>query len=96
MPFPSGQSAQGMANGALPPEVQQALVRLAEAQARALNNSRWVGRRFAEDVRAMHYGERDVEPIHGEATPEEAKGLLEEGIEVVPLPFPVAPPKSLN
>ncbi|MCX7676201.1 MAG: DUF1178 family protein [Alteraurantiacibacter sp.] len=96
MPFPSGQSAQGMANGAFPPEVQQALVRLAEAQARALKNSRWVGRRFAEDVRAMHYGERDVEPIHGEATPEEAKGLLEEGIEVVPLPFPVAPPKSLN
>lgn len=88
--------AQGMANMPMPPEVQHALARLAEAQARALANSTWVGRRFADDARAMHYGERDPAPIHGETSPTEARQLLEEGIEVAPLPFPVAPPDELN
>lgn len=87
---------QGMANMPMPPEVQEALARLAEAQARSLANSTWVGRRFADDARAMHYGERDPEPIHGEASPAEAQQLLEEGIAVAPLPFPVAPPDELN
>lgn len=89
-------AAQGMANTPMPPEVQQALAKLAEAQARALANSTWVGKRFADDARAMHYGERDPAPIHGEASPAEARQLLEEGIEVAPLPFPVAPPDELN
>lgn len=88
--------AQGMANMPLPPEVQQAMHQLARAQARALANSTWVGARFADDARAMHYGERDPAPIHGEASPAEARQLIEEGIEVAPLPFPVAPPDELN
>ena len=88
--------AQGMANMPMPPEVQQALAKLAEAQAKALANSTWVGKRFADDARAMHYGERDPATIHGEATPSEARQLLEEGIDVAPLPFPVAPPDELN
>ncbi len=85
-----------MGGGPMPPEVQQALKALAEAQARALEGSKWVGKRFAEDARAMHYGERDAAPIHGEASAEEARKLLDEGIEVLPLPFPVAPPDELN
>lgn len=93
---PGPVPAQGVANVPMPPEVQQALVKLAEAQARALANSTWVGKRFADDARAMHYGERDPAPIHGEASPAEARQLLEEGIEVAPLPFPVAPPDELN
>ncbi|MFC3096439.1 DUF1178 family protein [Alteraurantiacibacter palmitatis] len=87
---------QQMSNAPVPPEVQQALARLAEAQARALKNSKWVGSRFADDARAMHYGEIDPAPIHGEASLEEAKRLLDEGVEIVPLPFPVAPPKAIN
>ena len=86
----------GISNAPMPPEVQQALAKLADAQARALKNSRWVGPRFAEDARAMHYGEREAEAIYGEASPQEAQSLIEEGIEVAPLPFPVAPPKDLN
>lgn len=89
-------SPPAISNAPMPPEVQQALVKLAEAQARALQNSRWVGPRFAEDARAMHYGERDAEAIYGEASPQEAQRLIDEGIEVAPLPFPVAPPKDLN
>lgn len=96
-PAAATQSArQPMARGAMPPEVTAALTRLAEAQARALRDSTWVGDAFAEQTRAMHYGERDAETIHGQASVEEAQALFEEGIPVAPLPFPVAPPDELN
>jgi hypothetical protein len=87
---------QVLANGPLPPEVTEALRNLAEAQASALKNSRWVGTAFAEQSRAMHYGERETETIHGQATFDEARELFEEGIPVSALPFPVAPPDELN
>ena len=87
---------QAMARGPMPPEVAEALQKLAEAQAKALKDSKWVGESFAEQSRAMHYGERPPETIHGQATPEEAIELFEEGVPVAPLPFPVAPPEDLN
>lgn len=85
-----------MANTPMPPEVQKALAALAKAQAEALRNSTWVGDKFAEETRKMHYGERDEAPIHGQASLAEAKALIEEGVPVAPLPFPVAPPDKLN
>ena len=85
-----------MAKGALPPEAIKMMQALAIMQAKALEKSRWVGDSFAEATREMHYGEREVEPIHGEATIKEARDLIEEGIEVAPLPFPVAPPGEAN
>ncbi len=81
---------------ALPPEAQAMFEALAKVQAEALKQSRWVGDDFAEQSRAIHYGERDAEPIHGKATLEEAKELLEEGVAVMPLPFPVVPPEQAN
>jgi hypothetical protein len=87
---------QPMARGPMPPEVAEALGKLAEAQTRALQASRWVGDAFAEQTRAMHYGERDPETIHGQASLEDAQALFEEGIPVAPLPFPIAPPDELN
>ena len=90
------ETARPMANTPMPPEVQKALAALAKAQAEALKQSTWVGDRFAEESRAMHYGERDETPIHGQATLAEAKALIEEGVPVAPLPFPVAPPDKLN
>jgi len=45
-----------------------------------------VGRDFAEQARKIHYGEADPRGIYGEATTEEARELLEEGIDVLPLP----------
>jgi hypothetical protein len=85
-----------VANTAMPPEVQKALAALAKAQSAALKNSTWVGDKFAEETRKMHYGERDEAPIHGQASLAEAKALIEEGVPVAPLPFPVAPPEKLN
>ncbi|MCU4653689.1 DUF1178 family protein [Roseibacterium sp. SDUM158016] len=51
--------------------------------------STYVGRRFAAEARAMHLGERDEGAIHGEATPEEARALIEEGVPIAPLPMPI-------
>lgn len=95
-----GPVAQGerqpMSGGKIPPEVQQAMRALAEAQAKALSESKWVGENFAEESRAMHYGERELEAIHGKATLEEAKELLDEGIEIAPVLFPMEEPDKLN
>ncbi|MEN7537119.1 DUF1178 family protein [Aurantiacibacter flavus] len=85
-----------VANAPMPPKVAAALEQLAKAQADALKNSTWVGKGFAEQSRAMHYGEREQAAIHGEASIDEARELLEEGVPIAPLPLPVAPPEELN
>ena len=51
-------------------------------------NSDYVGEDFAREARAMHAGEAPERAIHGEARPEEARALIEEGVPVTPLPFP--------
>ena len=81
---------------AMPPEAVKMMQALAMMQAEAIKQSRWTGDSFAEEARAMHYGERDAEPIHGQATLEEAKDLLDEGVAVAPLLFPVVPPGEAN
>lgn len=89
-------SAQPMANTPMPPDLQKAMAALAKVQAEVLRNSTWVGDKFADETRRMHYGERDQAPIHGQASLTEARALIEEGVAVAPLPFPVAPPDKLN
>jgi len=78
------------------PEMKAMLAAMAQLQARMLEKSEWVGRRFADEARAIHLGEREAGTIHGEATPAEAKALAEEGVGVLPLPFPVIPPDQRN
>mgnify|MGYP000951474693 CR=1 FL=1 len=46
----------------------------------------YVGPRFSEEARKIHYDEAPARGIYGEATAEEARALLEEGVEVLPLP----------
>ena len=90
------ESHRPMARAPLPPQLREALAALARAQAEALKHSTWVGERFAEESRAMYYGEREQAPIHGQASLDEARALVEEGVSIAPLPFPVAPPEKLN
>lgn len=92
----ASESKKPVSGGKIPHEVRKAMEALAKAQAKALENSRWVGDGFAEESRAMHYGEKDLEAIHGKATLKEAKELLDEGISLAPLPFPVPEPDELN
>ena len=56
----------------------------------------FVGTRFADEARAMHYGEKEHRPVWGETTPQEAKSLVEEGVQTTPLPEPFAPPKPID
>lgn len=50
-------------------------------------NSDYVGLRFADEARAMHEGRSESRSIHGEARPEEARRLIEDGVPIAPLPF---------
>lgn len=52
-------------------------------------NADYVGDKFAEEARKIHFGEADQRGIYGEATLDEAKGLAEDGVEFMPIPvFP--------
>ena len=79
-----------------PQTVKRMLAGMAEAQRKALEQSSWVGERFADEARAIHLGEADARAIHGKATRAEAEQLADEGIKVAPLPFPVAEPGEEN
>src|SRR5215213_1366313 len=50
-------------------------------------NAEHVGGRFPDEARKMHYGDIEHRSIYGEATPGQARELLEEGIEIHPLPI---------
>lgn len=60
---------------------------LARLRAEVEANSDYVGTRFADQARAMHDGDMPSRPIHGEARPDEARRLIEDGVPVAPLPF---------
>lgn len=83
-------------DGPSPEQAKAMLKALAEAQAEALKNSEWVGKGFADQARAMHLGDVEHRSIHGQTTLEEARSLLEDGVPVAPLPFPVRPPGADN
>ncbi len=75
-PAPSLRDPRNAAEAAL-----EALRRKVEA------SSDYVGLGFAEEARAMHEGSKPARAIHGEARPEEARRLIEEGVPIAPLPF---------
>jgi hypothetical protein len=79
-----------------PEEMKAMLVALAKAQAKLLEGSEHVGSRFASEARAMQDGDAPERPIHGQATVEEAKSLIEDGVPVMPLPLPLVPPDSAH
>jgi len=60
--------------------------KLKELRDQITKNAQYVGPRFPEEARKIHYGETEHRSIYGEASPEEAKDLHEEGIEFHPLP----------
>ncbi len=63
----------------------------AKAREHVAENFDYVGDGFAEEARAMYYGETDDRPIWGETTAEEREALKEEGVQAMPLPAPFAP-----
>ncbi len=90
---------------AISPQVAEAAENLAQAHPEAVQmvqeawmkmvkhviaNTEDVGQNFAEEARKMHYGESEERNIRGQASVEETQELLEEGIDVMPLPVPDA------
>lgn len=65
-------------------EAEQALQKMRKE---VEENSDYVGLNFAAEARAIHDGDKPNRSIYGEAKPEEAKALIEDGIPVAPLPF---------
>ncbi len=70
------------------PDPHQAALReaLKELRQKVTENADYVGDRFAEEARKIHYKEGEARGIYGEATADEAKALVEEGIDFQPLP----------
>jgi hypothetical protein len=66
-------------------EATQALLHLARE---LLARTQDVGKRFAEEARKIHYGEAQARPIRGQATPQQTRDLLEEGVQVMPFVLP--------
>ncbi|WP_316395903.1 DUF1178 family protein [Bradyrhizobium sp. 33ap4] len=60
--------------------------KLKELRDHIVKNADNVGDRFPNEARKMHYGDIEHRPIYGEASPEEARALIDEGVEVSPLP----------
>jgi hypothetical protein len=69
-----------------PPE-RELRQKLKELRDHIVKNSSYVGTRFPEEARKIHYGEAEHRSIYGEASPDEAKELHEEGIEFQPIPI---------
>ena len=68
---------------------KQAMAQLKALSEKMRENADYVGDKFADEARKIHFGETEARGIYGEATPEEAKGLLDDGVEFMPIPvFP--------
>jgi hypothetical protein len=89
-PAPEAATATPVAAAApvamISPIEQEFRAKLKELREHLVKNSDNVGEKFPEEARKMHYGEAEHRSIFGVASPEEAKELLEEGIECHPLP----------
>ncbi len=79
--LPAVQEVSNMA----PAEIQAAMLNLVR---HVVANTEDVGHKFSEEARKIHYGETEHRNIRGHATPQETEELMEEGIQVMPLPLP--------
>jgi hypothetical protein len=77
-------------------DAKDAIAALAAVQAKLLSESEWVGADLPETARVMHLGEMEQRPVHGQASADEARSLIDEGVSIVPLPLPVVPPRQVN
>ena len=68
---------------------KEAMTQLKALSQKMRENADYVGDKFAEEARKIHFGETDARGIYGEATLDEARGLAEDGVSFLPMPvFP--------
>lgn len=80
------RSEQKMVAAPADPRLAELMTMMREMRRHVEENAEYVGDRFAEEARKIHYAETDPRGIYGQTTPDEAKALIEEGIAVHPLP----------
>jgi hypothetical protein len=88
-PMQAPASAETPATGPTPllmAQERELRAKLKELRDHIVSNADNVGERFPTEARKMHYGDIEHRPIYGEASPEEAQALIDEGVEVSPLP----------
>ncbi|RZN19656.1 DUF1178 family protein [Bradyrhizobium sp. Leo121] len=87
-PVPAEQPAAAPAESTplMMAQERELRAKLKELRDHIVKNADNVGDRFPNEARKMHYGDIEHRPIYGEASPEEARSLIEEGVEVSPLP----------
>jgi hypothetical protein len=73
-------------SGPADPRARMALALMRELRQKVEATAEYVGPRFAEEARKIHYEEAEKRGIYGEASLAEARALAEEGIEAHPLP----------
>lgn len=71
---------------ALDPEKREMMRKLRQMVAAVRENAEDVGERFPEEARKIHHGETEARGIVGKASSDDAKALIEEGIDIAPLP----------
>jgi hypothetical protein len=85
-PPPSEPASDKTSVAMVSPQEHELRKKLKELREHLTKNADYVGQKFPEEARKMHYGEIDHRSIYGEASPDEAKKLHEEGVEFHPLP----------
>lgn len=95
-PSVSGTKKSGVPEGLPPQAVQMMMEAAGKVRKHVEENFEHVGERFAQEARDIHEGLSPERGIYGEATPQEVKGLLEDGVKVAPLPGAPAPKEKLN
>lgn len=80
------EAPQRMVAGPMDPRAQAMLQMMRQMRTEVEKNAEYVGDKFAEEARRIHYEEAEKRGIYGEATADDAQALIEEGIEVHPLP----------
>ncbi len=75
------------------PEQAQIREAMAALRRKVTENNEYVGERFAEEARKIHFKEVEQRGIYGEASPEEVTSLIEDGVDFMPLP---STPKDQN
>jgi len=87
MPEPPIPPAAKTPLAMMSPQERELRQKLKDLRDHVVKNASYVGSRFPEEARKIHYGEAEHRSIYGEASPEDAKALHEEGIEFHPLPM---------
>jgi hypothetical protein len=77
---------QKLVAGAIDGRSQALMAMMREMRKSVEANAEYVGGKFAEEARKIHYDEAEKRGIYGEASPQDTKALVDEGIEVHPLP----------